>query len=75
MQTILRLKGEDNLDKQRDFYFCCIASCLLRVYNGFISHLHYVITMRLVCDSYPFCILSATLRSGIGVVSGKISMN
>ena len=27
-------------------------SNLLRVHDGFISHHHYVITMRLVCDNY-----------------------
>ena len=27
-------------------------SNLLRVHDGFISHLHYVITMRSVCDNY-----------------------
>ena len=63
-------EGEDNLDKQRDFYFCCIASCLLRVYNGFILCDYYEITMRfvLLCLSllYPFSNPLRWYRGGIG---------
>ena len=57
-----------------------IVPCRLRVYDGFMTGLYYVITIRLLCDHYvihipclslryPFGIPSEWYRDGIGEIS------